>query len=270
VVSGPNPYQAWVWKGQGGAPALVKAPVAPSGLNHELLQVTVNGRMLWRARGFDSLGSNITGQQFVISAPDAPDRIMPDLPASPGASEFGVGIEINDLGHVLQARSAQLIDNGQTAYDNEYWFDQGQGWQRLPSPGRRVASASFDFKGLSSLDTLFVNVEAGAFLWSLRDPAVKQALPEAFYLAFSPQGVLGGASFMPQSRLAPNLTHGVVVLNGALLDLNEVTSGVPAGWVVSNVHSISGKGQIVVEMRDITKKAEESGKAIRVALLTPQ
>jgi hypothetical protein len=270
ATSGARPYQLWVWKGQGGAPVMVKPPLATAGLNHELLQVTSTGRMLWRASAVDEVSQVVTAQQVVLSAPGEPDRILQDLPASLGAARFGFEHEINDQGHVLQKRKVKQVDNGTRVDTTEYWFDQGQGWQALPSPTSRRIVGAFYLKGLSNQDTLLVPAEGAPFLWNLLDPTVNQPLPEALYQAVSPQGVPGGYAFMPQSSLAPNLPHGVVVIGGARLDLNDVTSGLPAGWLVSEVHSINGKGQIVVEMRDLTKKPEESGKAIRVGILTPQ
>ncbi len=258
------PYQVWLWKGQGGAPSLVTPPASLSKVDHELLQVTKSGRKLWRAQS-KSLSGEVNAQQVVISAPDAPDRLLQSLPASAGAEPFGFDFQLNDLGHVLQARLAKRTDN---TFETEFWFDQGQGWQLMPSLGGRVEFAYFEYKGLSNMDTLPIQVDGKDILWSLREPAVKQPLPSAFYLGMSPQGALGGSYFPGGS--ASYIEHGMVVLNDVLYDLNEVTSGLPAGWVVQKVHSINDKGQVVVEMRDSTKKPEERGKAIRMALLTPQ
>jgi hypothetical protein len=266
-ASANTTYQVWSWKGQATAGALFSPPASVSGgASYELWQVTRGGRMLW------VMGrAGVPTLQLFVSTPTGATQAVPDLPASSAQSVTDRGALVNDQGHVLRARVvSSFVDATTNVAEREFWLERGQGWERLPiqssTPGF-IGNA--ELAGLSNQDTVVVRFYSDVYTWRSASPqAASVELNQGLVSDLNDSDVLVGTTSLnvPNGKIN---THGVVVAAGARQDLNDLSAGIPAGWVIMRALSVNNKGQIVVELGDASKSTLDY-KTFKYAVLTPQ
>jgi hypothetical protein len=263
--------QTWVWKGQVSAGTLVTPPTPPVGTAFKLRQVTGAGRMLWATEPVNGYGYDVP-PRLVITAPNAALQTVPDLPTL--NLDWGYrATRINDQGQIVRSRYAILANTDPVQAEFSIWLQRGQGWERLPLKGsQQTFDYSADVLALSGKGSVLVRSYDEAYLWSPDSPQASRMLnitPGAVnYAALNDNDVLAGNLKLSEQGQAP-VSHGMVEIAGLRYDLNQLTSGVPAGWVVSRAIAINNKGQVVVELIDPTK-ASTVANASKYAVLTPQ